>query len=210
MDRLSPDCAASRSNRGPTRGPASACSILHTSELCQESLEPKSWAIRSTINRQRMFSRAAIRTQWAASWVPSGTRSILFFGRHGTGPLCYGTQQECNDPVVPDKGYHAYPYVSRVWAYDLNSLLAVKNGQSQEYQPLPYAMWTLTPRFGSDWATIRGAAYDPATKRIFLAAYSDDEGFARPVIHVYKLQVGTSGTTTTIGAPAAPTNLHVQ
>ncbi len=59
---------------------------------------------------------------------PTGTRAVLFFGRHGTGTYCYGTGDECNDPADDSKGTHAYPYRYQVWAYDANDLLAVKNG----------------------------------------------------------------------------------
>ena len=43
---------------------------------------------------------------------PAGSRSLLYFGGHGTGPYCYGTPQDCgNDSALADtKGPHAQPY----------------------------------------------------------------------------------------------------
>jgi hypothetical protein len=31
---------------------------------------------------------------------PAGSRSVLFFGRHGNGAYCYGTGADCHDPVA--------------------------------------------------------------------------------------------------------------
>jgi hypothetical protein len=78
---------------------------------------------------------------------PAGTRSILFFGRHGVGNYCYGTGAECGDPADSSKGVHAYPYRYQVWAYDANDLLAVKNGTKAAHQPQPYAVWTFNLPF---------------------------------------------------------------
>src|SRR2546423_14916678 len=79
---------------------------------------------------------------------PSGTRSVLFFGPHGLGSYCYGTggtAGDCYDPDDGPKGIHSYPYRSQVWAYDANDLVAVKAGQKQSYQVMPYAVWQLDP-----------------------------------------------------------------
>ena len=114
---------------------------------------------------------------------PAGSRSVLFFGRHGTGPYCYGTGEDCDDPVDGSKGTHAYPYVHQVWAYDAVELVAVKQGAKQPWQVRPYATWTLSEMDAGGGATIRGAAYDPATRRVYVT-----EGFGdTPVVHVYRL-----------------------
>lgn len=136
---------------------------------------------------------------------PNGTRSVLFFGRHGTGPYCYGTGADCNDPADDSKGTHAYPYVYQVWAYDANDLLAVKNGTKQQYEPKPYAVWTFNLPFEDNLNMhfTGGAAYDPATNRIYLSQMSVDG--AGPIIHVFKVQGGTTVTTL-----PPPSNLRVQ
>jgi hypothetical protein len=136
---------------------------------------------------------------------PHGTRSVLFFGRHGTGTFCYGTGQECNDPVESSKGNHAYPYVYQVWAYDAATLLQVKSGQRQPWDVRPYAVWNFTLPFPEATKHLGGAAYDPQSRRIFLSQRCAESGCI-PVIHVF--------TVNTVAAenapPAAPTNLRVQ
>jgi hypothetical protein len=125
---------------------------------------------------------------------PEGTRSVLFFGKQGTGPICYGPgtgdpalagtgppgEVLCHDPMSAGKGYHAYPYLSYVWAYDAADLAAVKSGQRQPWDVKPYAVWDLDlPFVGS--IGVLGAAYDAKTGRIFLSLASDG---ANPLIHV--------------------------
>src|SRR3990172_4908918 len=99
---------------------------------------------------------------------PVGSRTILFFGRQGTGPLCYGDAAACSDPAEVNKGYHAYPYRHQIWAYDALDLLAVKNGTKNPWDVQPYGTWTFTLPFDNDGRKrIYGAAYDPSTQRIF-------------------------------------------
>jgi hypothetical protein len=131
---------------------------------------------------------------------PRGTRSVLFFGRHGQGPYCYGPGTSnaalvgtpsgegdpwCYDPAASSKGTHAYPYRHQVWAYDANDLLAVKNGEREVWDVRPYAVWTLTEMDSSGGAGIRGAAFDPVTGRVFITeAYGET-----PVVHVYRISL---------------------
>lgn len=116
---------------------------------------------------------------------PEGWRSVLFFGRHGLGTFCYGEGSVCNDPDDSDKGTHAYPYAYYVWAYDALQLAEVKIGAKQPWQVQPYGVWPLTLPFRNVGKILYGAAYDPATGRIFLSrAFGDSEN---PVILVYTL-----------------------
>jgi len=123
-------------------------------------------------------------TQIVGVAFPPGTRSLLFFGRHGTGPYCYGTGEECNDPVDPYQGTHAYPYVHQVWAYDALDLLAVKNGTKQPWEPRPYALWRLSEMDATGSATIAGATFDPASGRVFITERYGEE----PIVHVYQIE----------------------
>jgi hypothetical protein len=135
---------------------------------------------------------------------PPGTRSVLFIGGHGTGPYCYGTAAECNDPALPDnKGPHAQPYRYQVWAYDANDLLAVKNAQKQTWAPKPYAIWVL-PEMTHTAVNIMGAGYDPQTGEFFIA---QDYGM-KPRIDVYK--INAPGSTIDTVSPNPPTALTVQ
>ena len=117
--------------------------------------------------------------------IPEGTRSALFFGRHGIGPFCYGEGAKCGDPTDAYKGTHAFPYVYYVWAYDLLDLAAVKAGRKQPWAVRPYAVWALTLPFGIDNAHLRGATYDRSTGRIFVTqAFGDGP---QPLVHVFKI-----------------------
>lgn len=141
---------------------------------------------------------------------PSGSRSVLFFGRRGKGDFCYGfgvsdpsqhrtycnssypTILCCYDPVNDAKGGHAYPYVFLVVAYDALDLLSVKNGEKEMWEVVPYGAWELTFPFPNENPDIMGAAYDPSTQRIYVAEYGGDrpdEYAYLPLIHVYHVNV---------------------
>ncbi len=160
---------------------------------------------------------------------PYGTRSVLFFGRHGLGMTgkgdgCYGEGTSdpslhkkevpgsngrvkyCYDPVAHAKGGHAYPYVARIWAYDANDLLKVKNGEinpqtGRPYKPWdikPYAIWNLDlPFMAPDNGVILGAAYDPSTQRIFLLAPGEKPGYdPYPLIYVFRVKLSSISSST--------------
>jgi hypothetical protein len=135
---------------------------------------------------------------------PQGTRSVLFFGKHGMGAYCYGEGSACNDPADGAKGVHAYPYRSQVWAYDANDLVAVRNGQKQSWEVQPYAVWQLD----SSFTDIQGVGYDPSTQRIFVSAVCEDSN-CTPLIKVYQIN-GVTGATpppTSATTPLSPSNL---
>src|SRR5262249_27802663 len=102
---------------------------------------------------------------------PSGSRSVLFFGKRSSTTYCYGigtsdpkevgTTADCYDPCDSSKGGHGYPYYHRVWAYDANNLLDVKNGLKQSWEVTPYASFDLTEMDNSGCAGVRSAGYDP-------------------------------------------------
>jgi Big-like domain-containing protein len=120
---------------------------------------------------------------------PEGSRSVLFFGWKGMGPWCYDSPTSpCTDPVWPYKGSHAYPYNYFVWAYDANDLAAVKRGEKQPWDVVPYAGWSLTLPFSGDFMQrIEGAAYDPTTNRIFVTQAHGDGDL--PLVHVFNVRL---------------------
>lgn len=141
---------------------------------------------------------------------PHGSRSVLFIGRQGTGPYCYGCgianagdfcspdPEVCNgeccvDPCDPSKGTHAYPYRHQVWAYDADDFVDVKNGTLQHYEPQPYAIWSLDEMDPGGCADMEGAGYDPLTRRLYITQLYEDW----PRIDVYQI-----GYPTDIPAPA--------
>jgi hypothetical protein len=146
-------------------------------------------------------------TQIRGIVFPVGTRSVMFFGRHGVGTFCYGTGAECNDPADNSKGTHAYPYKYQIWAYDANDLVAVKNGAKQQWEVTPYSVWNFSLPFAgaSSAHVLGGAAYDPQTHNIYVSQQCSDTNCA-PIIHVFK--VTNAGDTTSALAP--PTNLQVR
>ncbi|MDO8728849.1 MAG: hypothetical protein Q7K26_03035, partial [bacterium] len=103
---------------------------------------------------------------------PEGSRSVLYFGRQGTGTVCYGQGQDnpalhgvdvgtthmCFDPADHNKGYHVYPYQSQILAYDANDLLAVKNGTKLPWDTVPYAIIPMNFPIKTGDARITGAA----------------------------------------------------
>ena len=152
-------------------------------------------------------------TQIRGLVFPGGTRSVLFWGSQGTGAWCYGTGGssggDCYDPANSYKGGHAYPYVYQVWAYDANDLLAVKKGQKNPWDIRPYAVWNYNLPFEnpSDLHDVGGAAYDPATQKIYVSQMCEDG--CNPIIHVFKVSVGTPPPSDTI-RPSPPTALRGQ
>lgn len=146
-------------------------------------------------------------TQIRGLVFPRGTRSVLFFGRHGTGPMCY--KDEGPVSCRGTGGYNAPPYKYQVWAYDANDLLAVKNGQRSPWSITP-TIWNFSLPFesASDGHDIGGAAYDPATQRIYISQMCKDSE-CNPLIHVFRVNVGTSAPPDTM-PPSPPTAVRVQ
>lgn len=114
---------------------------------------------------------------------PSGTRSVLFFGRHTMADgYCYGPGTNdpnlhkvpteggtwCYDLCSHSKGGHGYPYYHYVWAYDANDLVEVAAGRLSPWEVAPYDSWQLSEMDNSGCAGIRGAGYDPETRRLFI------------------------------------------
>ncbi|MBY0496927.1 MAG: hypothetical protein K2Y23_22180 [Cyanobacteria bacterium] len=147
--------------------------------------------------------------------VIDGTRTLLYFGTNGTGPLCYGNGTSdpnqagqldpeghpyCYDPTNSSKAQHAYPYNFQFWAYDLNDLAAVKVG-ANPWGPEPYGVWSVTFPYTTQSTDLRpgGVAYDPATRRLFVVQrYIDQDGYGyRPLVHVYRVNTTAPGNSVT-------------
>lgn len=108
--------------------------------------------------------------------------SMLFFGIHGAGKPAYGSVGD-QDPADANKGEHAFPYRAQCWEYNVKDLAPIAAGKKPLWDAKP-TIRELKEFYGSK-RYAGGAAFDPATGRIFLAnLYADD---AYPVIHVYKV-----------------------
>lgn len=131
---------------------------------------------------------------------PEGYDSVLFFGAIGLGDYCYGigTSNEslvgqlkpgstteryaCYDPGSEGKGPHAYPYTYRVWAYDANDFVKVRNGVLKPWQVRPYKTWDFDLPFQPLRGEILGTAYDKKNRKLYI---SQDQGDKRyPLVHV--------------------------
>jgi len=116
---------------------------------------------------------------------PVGSDSVLFIGRHGTGPYCYGGGEACGDDESPYQGTHAAPYRYQVWAYDAAELAAAHRDELHMGDLEPYDVWELELPIDAPVHYITGVGYDATTGRIFIGQGHADE--ARPVIHVYEI-----------------------
>jgi hypothetical protein len=142
-------------------------------------------------------------TQVAGVAIIDGTTTVLFAGRNGMGPFCYGEgtsdarkasepgpngQKYCYDPTSTDKGQHAFPYRLQFWAYDVNDLAAVRAGDRKPWDVRPYAVWPFElPAIGDPHPRLGAISYDSARRRLFLTQlFGDKDGYARrPILHVF-------------------------
>jgi hypothetical protein len=134
-------------------------------------------------------------------FVP-GTRSVLFFGDHGTGDVYYGEPEDANDPYRGGKGWHSVngEYAYQVWAYDVEDFVAVKNGQMQPWDVRPYQIWNFDFPVFDGSKHLGGAAFDPATNRLYITQmYGDGD---RPLVQVYQVADGSPLTAASIGTSA--------
>jgi hypothetical protein len=148
--------------------------------------------------------------------IPNGTRSLLFFGSHGEGPNSYGTAGQTTGDALNfkiydpdsgyDKGYHAYPYTTKIWAYDINDLVLVKNGSKTYDQIQPYAVWSavLPGKDSYTSAAVQGATYDPSTRRVYISQrvvdnYQGSGNYGSVIVHAFEVTnaVAAPGITTT-------------
>lgn len=190
----------SRSSYGPT------VSVFNPDELGTKKKIPAKMLLGYPHEHQTLGPYDFANEYWSSNVLiggvvfPSGTRSVLFIGRHGTG-YCYGEGTSdpalhftkkpdgvdwCYDPTAEAKGAHGFPYRHMVWAYDANELVAVKQGRRDPWNPKPYAIWMLPEMSGGTGdAWMNGAVYDPRRRRIYMVPKND------AVLHVYEVGAGT-------------------
>jgi len=170
----------------------------------QEHMTLGTWGYKTNgVAEQNPYPYVGLGDEIGGVALPDGTSSVLFFGRHGA-TSCYGDGAPCGDPTDPYKGTHGYPYQPVMLVYNANDLAAVRAGTKQPWQVVPVTKWVL-PFTDSDGSYhIAGAAYDAATRRIYVSQVFAHG--APTVIHVFT--VPSTGTITT-KAPSAPQNVRV-
>jgi hypothetical protein len=136
-----------------------------------------------------------------------GTRTALYFGANGIGPNCYGNGTGnqslhgttgpdgtlwCYDPSNSAKGSHAYPYRYQMWAYDLNDFAAVKAGQKQPWEVVPYGVWPFDLPTPETTVRLGGVDYDPTSRTLYLSQmFADRDGYGyRAIVHALHVNVG--------------------
>lgn len=144
-------------------------------------------------------------TEVAGLALITGTRTALFIGRNGLGTFCYGDgtsdqsrhnsrgpngEEYCFDPATSDKGQHAYPYRTQMWAYDLSELAEVRAGHREPWSVKPYGVWPFDLPFADQAMHLGGVAYDPARQLIYITQMrTDRDGYAfRPLVQVFHIQ----------------------
>jgi len=129
----------------------------------------------------------------AVIFVP-GTRTVLFFGDHGTGDVGYGQPEQFNDPHRGSKGWHSVNghYAYQVWAYDIDDFVAVKYGVKKPWEIKPSQVKTFDFPVDHPAKHLGGAAVDPATGRLYVSQLWTGGGDSLPLIHVF--QMGTDAS----------------
>ena len=139
-------------------------------------------------------------------FVPE-TRSVLVFGSMGTGDFYYGEGADAKDSNRPGKAPHSVggDYTWKVWAYDALDFVAAKNGQKKPWDVVPYATWDFEPLITTGAKATGGAAFDPATGRLYISELKADyqNPYApAPIISVYQVTTGAAqrsvGTTSAV------------
>lgn len=128
--------------------------------------------------------------------IPNGTNTLLFVGKSGEGLFSYGATNSVSGGYRlydPQNGSgitaHAYPYVFKVYAYNLEDLEKVNLGTLTYNNVKPYAVWSFTlpsqlTGFGND--SIVGVAYNPDTKHVYLSEQSIGP-YGASVIHAFEV-----------------------
>ncbi len=125
--------------------------------------------------------------------IVPGTRTYLtvgFSGGHQSG-VCYKCTQDngnlCGGYCAPEAADYAQYY----WLWDLNDLLAVKNGQMESYDVRPYDYGPWSTAFDSGSRAIGGGAFDEENGILYLSIQRADTGqgtYANPpVIVAYQI-----------------------
>lgn len=124
--------------------------------------------------------------------IAPGTRTYITLGHSGghASGVCYKCTQEGKDQ--PCSGYCAHQpddYGTYYWLWDVEDLVAVKEGSMQPHEVRPYAYGEFEVPFSTK--SIGGGSYDPASNRLYLTAQRADQDQGQysnpPVIMVYEI-----------------------
>jgi hypothetical protein len=104
--------------------------------------------------------------------IPNGTRTLLAISYSGSGTRRYNNYYPQWNPTTGDSRAAEPTYSptrTKIYAYDLNQVARVASGEITSAELVPYAVWYFTAWPNDPEAFIRGATYDPATRRLFIS-----------------------------------------
>ena len=132
-------------------------------------------------------------------FFPPESRSVLFFGSHGTGEIGYGEPAAFNDPVRSGKGFHSTDgkYAFLIWVYDASDFVKVRKGQVKPWELRPYDVWQIDFPQGPGSYELGGVSFDAKQRRLYVSQKSADRvGFdVNPLIHVFHLSENVTSKT---------------
>jgi hypothetical protein len=127
-------------------------------------------------------------------FIVPGTRSYVTLGHsggHGPDGVCYkctptGGAEDCGGYCSVDPDDYALYY----WFYDVNDLVAVREGRKAPHELRPYAHGPFTPPFPA--RELGGGAYDPEAGLLYLTLQRADteqgEYANPPVVVAYRIR----------------------
>lgn len=122
-------------------------------------------------------------------FVIPGTRTYLTIGNTGgiESGIGYKITQDNGNVCFGHCAYKASDYHNYYWAWDLNDMIKVKNGQMQSYDVRPYAYGKLTLPIG--YNLISGGTFDATKGIVYLNIDSAErlEYDSAPVVLAYKV-----------------------
>jgi hypothetical protein len=136
---------------------------------------------------------------------PKGSKTVLAFGTGNAGMFTYnGNGELCgpvgfqgdgvyNGPKIYDptmggvRGPHIFPSTGKIWAFNADELVKVKNGVKRFNEVGPYSAWSITYPYNSN--NISSITYDDVNNRLYIAQSNEYGGGNVGVIHVYQITV---------------------
>ena len=128
----------------------------------------------------------ARRNDWLVANSPGGYTC----GSHGMSASDIAAGNGCcyRGAGPQDKGGNAYPSVYQVWQYDVDDLIAVKNGTQDPWDVIP-TVWNLDlpldPSPADHTKNIIGATYDETNKILYVGQSFGDGNY--PLIHAFEI-----------------------
>ena len=143
-------------------------------------------------------------------FIVPGTRTYLTIGNTGglESGLGYKITQDTGNVCGGHCPYKASDMNNFYWAWDLNDLIKVKNGQMKSYDVRPYAHGKIELPMG--YRYMIGGAFDPINGLAYLTLDNGEwnEFGGLPAVVAYKVPVSNAGNI--VQPPQPPLNINAQ